>query len=1058
MQITCPCCQNILAYTDQRPSFCSQCGCRLNPPPETPTAAVEPAATEAEQRTAAEAEAAPERVGGYRLLRSLGSGGMGTVYEAEDTASGRRVALKLISPDYTGSDEVVERFRREGRLASTLSHPRCVFVLAADEEAGRPYIVMELMPGRTLEDAVAEQGPMEPAAAVARILDVIEGLQEAHRLGFIHRDVKPSNCFLDSEDRVKVGDFGLAKSLIQDTNLTRTGSFLGTLLFAAPEQIKGEPVDAQTDVYAVAATLYFLLTGRAPFAGGDAAATLARTVSEPAPPMRSLRPELDPALDVVVRRGLERERGRRWRDLAEFKTALLPFRPGPLPFAALGIRFAAYLLDVLFLLLLNALLTFVLVELGFSAALAMEAAPHATAHGGVRAALSFLYFALLEGMWGASLGKRLLRLRVRKASAPRSPPKLARVLLRTALFEGLLNLATLSWAIILLVYAPSRTDYAEWARIDPFTYMLVPLIPLAGMIVGIAALLAPMRTRNGYRGLHEWLSGTRVVHLPRPEKRRRLAGQPCEWPVLQPDGLPEVLGPFAIRGALRWDSRAKVLLGQDRSLGRAVWIWLRPQADVPLSALRRDISRVTRLRWLACGRHADDQWDAFMAFSGGPLAQSVQAREEPWALARPLLEQLADELATACAEGTLPDSLHPDQVWLSPDGQVQLLDIPLAEGNVTAEGAEEPGRTLSLLAQVAALTLGRRPRPPSRTDPIRAPVPLYAGRILGRLLGDGKPYRDVGQFQADLKASADQPAEVSRGRRATYLAVLGAFLFVGLGCCMLPAGWYNQFFPSVALLESIHKKEQLLEELEQGALLDFAVRTVNPDPLVHLRGAVQLDADYQLRDRLRQNLDRERRQSVSRFESHGWMSRWMLEQIKRRSEPPLDTAETEWVGKHPEPFEINQFRLQARRLADEHRFDQAAIERTPFWLFTLATLVAWPALWVIWAFLARGGFSYRLAGLALVRSDGRPASRLQCAWRALLVWTPVMVLLVLSLWLESRYWSAWELGDPPRWMLPLASASWYAALLLLAGYVLLALWRPARTLHDHLAGTYLVPR
>jgi hypothetical protein len=994
-------------------------------------------------------------VGGYRLLRPLGSGGMGAVYEAEDTASGRRVALKLLSPDFAGSAEAVERFRREGRLASTLSHPRCVFVLAADEESGRPYIVMELMPGRTLEDLVAEQGPLDPAAAVARILDVIDGLQEAHRLGFIHRDVKPSNCFLDSEGRVKVGDFGLAKSLTRGENLTRTGSFLGTLLFAAPEQIKGEPADAQTDVYAVAATLYFLLTGRAPFAGGDAAATLARTVSEPAPPLRSLRPELDPALDAVVRRGLERERGRRWRDLAELKAALLPFRPGPLPFAALGMRFAAYLLDRLFLLLLNAFLTFVLVELGIYAAIAVEAVPHVTAREGLGVALNFLYFALLEGMWGASLGKRLLRLRVRKASAPRSPPKPARVLLRTALFESLLNLEILTWAIILLVYVPSRTNYAEWARADPFTYLLVSLIPLGGMVVGIAALLAPMRTRNGYRGLHEWLSATRVVRLPRPEKRRSLAGQPCKWPVLQPDDLPEVLGPFAIRGALRWDSRVKVLLGQDRSLGRAVWIWLRPQAEPSLSATRRDISRVTRLRWLACGRHADEQWDAFMAFSGGPLVQSVQAGGASWALAQPLLEQLADELAAAYAEGTLPDLLHPDQVWLSADGQAQLLDIPLAEGNVTAERANEPGRALSLLAQVAALSLEGRPQPPGRMGPIRAPVPLPAGRILDRLLGDGKPYQDVGQFQADLKASADQPAEVSRGRRTTHLVVLGAFLFLGLGCGMLPAGWYNQFLPPVALIESIHKKEQRLEELEQGAFRDFAKQAVNPDPLVRLRGAVLLDADYQLRDRLRQSLDRDRRHYAARFESNGWMNRWMLEQIKRQSETPLDAAETVQVGERPEPFD---FRSRAEGLADEHHFDQAAKERTALWLVMLVTLVTWPALWVIWAFLTRGGFSYRLAGIALVRGDGRPASRLQCAWRALLVWTPLTGLLVLSLWLESHYWSMWELGAPPRWMLPLASASWYAALLLLAGYVLLALWRPARTLHDRLAGIYLVPR
>src|SRR5262249_41853483 len=162
--------------------------------------------------------------------------------------------LKLLAPEYAESEDAVARFRREGRLASALAHPRCVFVLAADEEAGRPYLVMELMPGDTLEDLVQRQGPLPPAAAVATILGVIEGLREAHKLGIVHRDVKPSNCFLEATGRVKVGDFGLAKALARDPRLTKTGSFLGTPLFAAPEQIKGEAVDQQADVYSVAAT------------------------------------------------------------------------------------------------------------------------------------------------------------------------------------------------------------------------------------------------------------------------------------------------------------------------------------------------------------------------------------------------------------------------------------------------------------------------------------------------------------------------------------------------------------------------------------------------------------------------------------------------------------------------------------------------------------------------------------------------------------------------------------------------------------------------------------
>src|SRR5207302_1720480 len=139
-------------------------------------------------------------------LKLLGAGGMGSVYEAEHPATGHRVAVKLLSPRLGFSQTAVERFRQEGRLASQLVHPRCVFVLAADTDAGRPYIVMELMPGQTLKDLVDARGPLPFEEAVAHTLDVIDGLAEVHRLGMVHRDVKPSNCFLTADGRVKVSD------------------------------------------------------------------------------------------------------------------------------------------------------------------------------------------------------------------------------------------------------------------------------------------------------------------------------------------------------------------------------------------------------------------------------------------------------------------------------------------------------------------------------------------------------------------------------------------------------------------------------------------------------------------------------------------------------------------------------------------------------------------------------------------------------------------------------------------------------------------------------------
>jgi len=148
---------------------------------------------------------------------------------------------------------------------------------------------MELMPGRTLSDIIDEEGALPVPRAVDLILDVIDGLDAAHAAGVIHRDVKPSNCFLDRDGRVKVGDFGLSKSLVSDAHLTRTGAFMGTPLFAAPEQVRSGTVDERTDIYSVGATLFYLIAHRGPFTG-DATAVIAQIASDPAPSIRSLCP------------------------------------------------------------------------------------------------------------------------------------------------------------------------------------------------------------------------------------------------------------------------------------------------------------------------------------------------------------------------------------------------------------------------------------------------------------------------------------------------------------------------------------------------------------------------------------------------------------------------------------------------------------------------------------------------------------------------------------------------------------------------------------------------
>ncbi len=780
MKLACPHCGRTLQFSGDCPSFCAYCGQPLSNPSLSGTADFQPPAEEATQTqapvTAATAEPVPEAVGNYRLLRPLGSGGMGSVYEAEDGTSGRRVAVKLVSADHRVSPETLERFRQEGRLASAIAHPRCVFVLAADEQAGRPYIVMELMPGTTLNDLVGKNGPLPVEDAVRKILDVIEGLQEAHRLGVIHRDVKPSNCFVAEDGRVKVGDFGLAKSLSGGAHLTKTGSFLGTPLFASPEQIRNDPLNEQTDVYSVAATLYFLLTGRAPFQGRDATATLARIVADPVPPMQTLRPEIPANLDKVVLKGLERNRERRYRDLEALRQALLPFLTEQVSIAGRGLRFGAYWIDGII---------FTVIVTPPTVYLALKALPRAglltqVVISWAHVFLLALYFVVLERVWGCSLGKWFMDLRVCRVHG-REPPPLRAILLRTAVFILLINLGDrVDEFMRLFGSSIFKSDVVHLGNLFLFLFLI---------LLGWLLLLAPMRARNGYRGLHEWASGTRVVRLRSPKPRRRLRARLPDQAapdLFQPVGLPERVGSFVVRGAIAWGPESGVLLGEDPGLRRPVWIWLRPLAAEPLSAVRQQTDRGTRLRWLAEGKEADRQWDAFLAPGGTSVVNLVADGSLTWGEVRPLFEELTDELAASERDGTMPNPLGVDQVWIQPSGRLQLLDMSIAQRpQAPPVSVEVPAaRGLRLLHEFAALTLEGRPRPAGEgTAQVCAPLPEHAADLLGRLRADGQPFEDLEQVQTALRQTQNRPTELTRSRRFQHLiasTILHGFAFAFL--------------------------------------------------------------------------------------------------------------------------------------------------------------------------------------------------------------------------------------------------------------------------------------
>jgi serine/threonine protein kinase len=265
-------------------------------------------------------------LGGYRIVRLLGQGGMGTVYEAEDSASGRRVALKVLSHSLE-SASARQRFLREGRLAASINHPNSVYIYAAQEINGTPVITMEYVSGGTLHDFVKNGGPMPVAAAVDAAMQMIAGLEAAAAKGVLHRDVKPSNCFVENDGTIKIGDFGLSISTLarDQTRLTMTGAILGTPAYSSPEQLRGDELDVRSDIYSVGATLYFLLTGRTPFQADNVVNLVATVLEKPAPPPRLLRPGIPKHLAQIVLRCLAKQPAQRFRNYEQLRQALSPF-------------------------------------------------------------------------------------------------------------------------------------------------------------------------------------------------------------------------------------------------------------------------------------------------------------------------------------------------------------------------------------------------------------------------------------------------------------------------------------------------------------------------------------------------------------------------------------------------------------------------------------------------------------------------------------------------------------------------------------------------------------
>jgi eukaryotic-like serine/threonine-protein kinase len=259
--------------------------------------------------------------GRYELLELIGRGGMSSVWKAHDRLLDRTVAIKVLHEQFTQDDEYVERFRREARSVAQLSHPNIVTVIDRGEEGGRQYIVFEYIQGENLKEVIERTGPLPVRDALLLALQMARALGFAHDRGLIHRDVKPQNVLLNEDGQAKMTDFGIARS-VDVEGVTITGTVLGTSEYIAPEQARGQRVDALTDVYSLGVVLYELLTGGVPFQGENFVAVALRHVNEPAPSVLERRPDCPPRVGMAIERAMAKRPETRFQSMDELVTEL----------------------------------------------------------------------------------------------------------------------------------------------------------------------------------------------------------------------------------------------------------------------------------------------------------------------------------------------------------------------------------------------------------------------------------------------------------------------------------------------------------------------------------------------------------------------------------------------------------------------------------------------------------------------------------------------------------------------------------------------------------------
>jgi serine/threonine-protein kinase len=260
--------------------------------------------------------------GRYSGIELLGAGGMASVYRAHDVALERIVAIKVLPPDLAPEDKLISRFEQEAKLAAKLDHPNIIPIYRVESENGLHYFVMKFVPGKSLDALLANGRPLDVEFTLRVLIDAAAALGHAHQRGVVHRDVKPANIMIDTDERVILTDFGISKAMETASGITKTGIIVGTPHYMAPEQAMGSAVDGRADQYALACVGYHMLTGELPFPGDVAHSVLHRHIYEEAKPLAARRPDAPRAMVQAITRAMSKEPGARFATMEEFAASL----------------------------------------------------------------------------------------------------------------------------------------------------------------------------------------------------------------------------------------------------------------------------------------------------------------------------------------------------------------------------------------------------------------------------------------------------------------------------------------------------------------------------------------------------------------------------------------------------------------------------------------------------------------------------------------------------------------------------------------------------------------